>query len=504
MTDPSTDSMPTAANLLLAVGRAQKAHDYTGALQQVYAALEHHPDDLPLQMRKAVVLRQLQRNDEGISHLQKLLEQYPRNLAIKHTLAVSYRVAGNHDASLELINTVLEQQPNHRGALITVIDIANARQNFSDALRHADRAASVYPDDLSVQIKKAVALRGLRRHDEGIALLVALHAQNPHDQTVMLALATSHRAAGDSEASLAVFDAILAQQPNHHAALIAKIEGVSRQQDHATLSDFAANRLPTLMASSNTADKNLSAVIGAIILAGLPVHLSETIFDKIAPWLVAHKQAIPSPLLWQIYERADLSGKDALVDSFLDELFSRDTLGLKESKQILAKAFQLQLAHWEEIGRALLAKQSTASRPQFELEYRALTIGASRALAQRDRHRSGQRKVDEAVLVSRLLKQAGKQRVAVRYLHKVFHHHPDNVQVFREYVTTALASGAPQRVAKAQERLQSSAPQGQLAMAMCCIEMNDLEQARTLLEGITHPQIRRASRTVYILSLIHI
>ncbi|MCF2903387.1 hypothetical protein L0666_00165 [Octadecabacter sp. CECT 8868] len=502
MVDTTRNNKPTAADLLEAVSEAQQVLNFDGALQQVVSALEQYPGNLPLQLRKAVVLRQLRRNDEGIAHLQTLLNRRPRNVAIMFGLVAAHREAGEYETSLELIETILALQAGHRGALLAKIEIAIALHKFDDALCHANAAEAALPNDLTIQIKKAISFRGLRRHEEGISLLVALLKRNPRDITIMHTLATSHRVAGDQVASLKLINKMLAEQPNHRGALVAKIGLASRLQDFDTLTDFASNHLPVLMSKSDEADINLGAILGATILAGLPPRLSEDLFDEISDWLVAHQENIPSGLLWDVYERADLSGKDVLADSFLGDLFSRKTLGLHESKQILAKAFQHQLSNWKEIGQVLLSKQSPESRPQFELEYDALTIGASRALSQRERDGGTPRTVAECLLISRLLKQAGKQRVAVRYLHKVFDHHLDSVPVFRDYVMTSIASGEPHRVAKAKERLQSSAPQSQLVIALCFVEMNDLKEARRVLEAITDPQLKLDSRAIYIDVLI--
>ncbi|MBU2993856.1 tetratricopeptide repeat protein [Octadecabacter sp. 1_MG-2023] len=502
MVDATRHNKPTAADLLKAVTEAQMVLNYNGALQQVVAALELYPNNLPMQLRKAVVLRQLQRKDEGISHLQALLKRHPRNVAIMFGLVAAHREAGEYDAGLELIAAILALQARHRGALIAKIDIAIALHKFDDALSHANAAEAVYPHDLTILVKKAVSFRGLRRHDEGISLLASLLKRNPSDLSIMHTLATSHRVAGDQDASLKLIDMMLVEQPNHRGALVAKIGLASKLQDFDTLSDFAVTRLPVLMSNKDESDKTLGAILGATILAGLPAKLSEDLFDEMSDWLVAHQQDIPSALLWQVYERADLYGKGVFADSFLGELFSRETLGLQESKQILAKAFQLQLSLWKEIGQVLLSKQSPENRPHFELEYHALTIGASKALSQRGRDGGNLRTVAECLLISRLLKQAGKQRVAVRYLHKVFDHHLDSVPVFRDYVMTSIASGEPHRVAKAKERLQSSAPHSQLVIALCLIEMNDLHEARRILEAITDPQLKLDYRVVYIDVLI--
>jgi mannosyltransferase OCH1-like enzyme/Flp pilus assembly protein TadD len=502
MANSKTDNKLSAADLLEAVADDQKALNFKGALQHVVAALALYPNNIPLQIRKAVVLRQLERNDESITHLQALLKQHPSNLAIMIVLVASYRVAGNHEASLELIDAILVLKPNHRGALVARIDIAIKMQNFVDALRHVGAAEAVHPNDLPVQVKKGIVFRQLDRHDEGISLLISLLAQNPSDLTIMHILASSHRAAGDLEASLALFDAMLVLQPNHRGALVAKVELAIRLQNFDALSDFAASQLPTLMSNSAQADKSLAAILGAKILAGLPIGRSPHLFDEISEWLVLNNEDIPSILLWRVYERADLTGKGALVEGLLDELFSRKTLGLRETKQILAKAYQLQVPHWKEIGLVLMSKQLPENRPQFELEYRALAVGASSAIRQRSRHSENRRTVAECLVLSSLLKQAGKQRVAVRYLHKVFSYYPDNVLIFKEYVRTSIASGEPHRFAKAIERLQSSTPQGQLAIAMAFIEMNELKEARKVLDGITNPQSKLANRGIYISVLI--
>ncbi|WP_206052351.1 hypothetical protein, partial [Nioella ostreopsis] len=97
-------------------------------------ALERLPDDLPLKIRRGVILRQLSRLDESVALLRDFVAAHPQDLQAKHELAVSLRLIGEYTQSLALSDAILQINPLHRPSLMAQIDTNTHAQNFAAAL----------------------------------------------------------------------------------------------------------------------------------------------------------------------------------------------------------------------------------------------------------------------------------------------------------------------------------------------------------------------------------
>ncbi len=85
------------------------------ALAAVDEALEACPGDVPLRLRRGVLLRQLHRHADSAAWLEAMLAEAPDD-RVRHQLAVTWRLAGETAKCQELVAAMQAQSPGHAGA----------------------------------------------------------------------------------------------------------------------------------------------------------------------------------------------------------------------------------------------------------------------------------------------------------------------------------------------------------------------------------------------------
>lgn len=94
--------------------------DLAGALQRTDEALVLAPRDARLRFLKAVVLMDLQRNDEALRDFVALSEEYPELADPHNNIAVLHVRAGRLAQALQALQAALRNDPGHRTARLNL------------------------------------------------------------------------------------------------------------------------------------------------------------------------------------------------------------------------------------------------------------------------------------------------------------------------------------------------------------------------------------------------
>ncbi|WP_244628055.1 tetratricopeptide repeat protein [Stappia taiwanensis] len=193
---------------------------FAKALAALDVARGLYPDQLDLEIKRGVLLRQALRLDASVAHLRDLVAQHPERVDARLQLAVSLSLAGACDESAALLDAVLEIEPRQRATLVAKVDTLAHRQQFAEALDALGVVQALFPDHLDLKVKQGILLRQAQRLDESVAHLREFAAQHPEYVEARLQLAISLRLAGAHEESRSLLDAVLATEPRNRVALI--------------------------------------------------------------------------------------------------------------------------------------------------------------------------------------------------------------------------------------------------------------------------------------------
>jgi Flp pilus assembly protein TadD len=88
--------------------------DLAAALQRAVSALADRPRDAPLRFLQAVVLMDLQRNDEALTLFTELSQEYPELPDPYNNIALLHVRGGRLEPALQALQAALRNDPAHR------------------------------------------------------------------------------------------------------------------------------------------------------------------------------------------------------------------------------------------------------------------------------------------------------------------------------------------------------------------------------------------------------
>lgn len=477
------------AALLSRVSVLWKAQRRAEALAEAEAALAQDPEDRPLLLRRCSFLRQLGRAREAVAVLLPLHESEPRDIALTLELAQAHRAAGDIAAALALFDEVLARDPSRHGAWIAKVELLAKAGRPEAAFAAAEEALARMPADRWLRLKRGVLLRDLKQPAAAVAALMPLRHDLPDDLAVMLELGQAHVARGDPAAGQAMFDAVLAADPAHRGAWLAKVEDALLRHDQAALMALARGLHDRL---GREADPHASALLARI----LPQLEIARWGPEVAAWIEAVAalpvQAKPADL-WALHGVAQLHGLPVTCRRLLNGLLARPALPLSVALNILrwSDAQRGETGHLKMLLRSRLAAPEC---PFFDLHAAAMELGPAQAVARRRRQPG--RPAREIILLADLLVAAGREALAHRYLSVARRLQPAEASLRRRHLNALTAAGQVEEALRAAEELlaEAASPPDWKVGITALIALGQGERALELMDACSDPEHHRAFR----------
>jgi Flp pilus assembly protein TadD len=151
-----------------------------GRAQQLRRAIEQHPDNPALRLELAEVLITLGRHYEALRECEQARRLAPANVAALRAYGQALVLNLQDDAALKVFEQVLAREPDDWQTHANISKLLSERDP-ARALRHAQIAFDLQPDDLRTQINLAEALALNGRLAEAVSRLRAIAASLPAD-----------------------------------------------------------------------------------------------------------------------------------------------------------------------------------------------------------------------------------------------------------------------------------------------------------------------------------
>ncbi len=192
---------------------ATLANDLPAAQGFFDEALGLEPSNVPALLGLARVAVAQGRAAEGASHLRRVVELEPQHA---NAILVLAALAIDRGDFLEA-SSWLSSVPESAARLRLQGDLELQRKDYGSATAAYRRGFDLAPSaDAAVRVYKSARLAG---EDSPAAALSEYSAQNPRDPDANFALGSIALDAGDQAAAIARYEAVLAANPNHPAAL---------------------------------------------------------------------------------------------------------------------------------------------------------------------------------------------------------------------------------------------------------------------------------------------
>ncbi|MEO8717458.1 MAG: tetratricopeptide repeat protein [Burkholderiales bacterium] len=171
---------PTNSDAHLAyVSVLRAAGDASGALAASQQALSQSPRDARLLYAIALCFDDLGQSSDATAHYEKALNIDPIFEDALHNRGLLLARLGRLEDAEANQRRYVQAFPNSPRAHSALIDILIAQRRFTTALGALDELNALAPRDVSVPIRRGVALSGLRRFDEARAIFAKAQARDP-------------------------------------------------------------------------------------------------------------------------------------------------------------------------------------------------------------------------------------------------------------------------------------------------------------------------------------
>ena len=487
LSDAILERQPRNPAVLLArIETASHFRRLDAALAYAEAAIEVLPGHLPFLIRKGKLLRQVGRHDESAAHLIALRAAHLTEVAVLRELVLSLHMAGCTERCLTACQTLLASDPQDTQTRLLQVNALGRLRRFDEALSQLDVLLSAGHDNLPAQLRKGNLLREAGRYGESIRHLVQLSESHSGNALIASALATTYRVAGEFEAARRMLDQVLSADPAEPQAMLNRLEVLHLLGDRQRL-DAALAEVSSAMASEQDPTRRL--IFGTALCKGLgfaSLFTASKLLRLHRADILALAPAVPAEHLWTVYVTADKLGLAPDFAALPTELFTRPVVAMGTARSIMMACYKAGLRRWEQLATHIIRRVRQQDRTLLWMEYEALSGSAAAALALRKNHADSP-SAPRILLVSRLLKQQGRIRLAARYLgyaQKLFGTHP---AVFHDYLVCLIGSGqgekARQVLMAKTESLVGMAPQWCNILAQGWAEIDQPHRAVQLLDA---------------------
>ncbi len=169
--------------------------------------LELEPDNWAWWQSIGDVAFRQQKYPESLAHYRKAARMHPDPVSW-HGMAGAYWEMGRPDSARLACEQALTLDAAYAPAYLSLSRMAEEEGLFPEALRHADAALRLDPDNLAYQYTVGLMLLRNNRYDEAAAALKAVERHRPQNVGVLLNLGQALQRAGQTEEAARYFERV--------------------------------------------------------------------------------------------------------------------------------------------------------------------------------------------------------------------------------------------------------------------------------------------------------
>lgn len=173
------------------------------------------PSDADFHVSLGAALHGLGELDSAVASFRKALDMKPGDLDAQVNLAVSLHSLARFDEAAAAYRAVLALRPDHFDAHANLATVLKLTGQYGAAHTSLQRALALRPDHLPARRESGVILSRLNRHEEALAVRLALLVEHPDDVDVLLDVALSQQLCGQSSLARATFERALERDPDN-------------------------------------------------------------------------------------------------------------------------------------------------------------------------------------------------------------------------------------------------------------------------------------------------
>lgn len=401
------------------------------ALERIDRALPLCPTHTrPLQRHRARALEALGRLGEALTLVTALRAETPDDLPLTVQEAGLLRKTGDLAGAEAGYVTVLGTDPKHVGAWLGRIEIAQTFGDSDRALGLVALGLAEVPGHAGLIARQAGLLGHMGQPEAAVTVLMTALAEAPGDMRLRQELARAQMQAGRLSAAEALFAACLEDDPDNDAARLGLAEVYAAQDaPEAGLAVLAGHGDRSTALGLRTAELALQAGQQAPLRARL-AQLIEA-----APGMTEQE-------LLRLFKLGEQSDQSEAPLAVVLALGARDSITSQIARFLLTRARVILSAEAAaRLQQALERRVQPAGLPEFRAFATALLSGPQEALVVARASLPPRRGTQGAALLGERLLDAGQARAGFRYLRACVRRWPNAPRLRRQFLRAAIETG---------------------------------------------------------------
>lgn len=415
----------SVVEIALAQGNADQA------LTLATEAERHCPAHVvPLQIKRLRALEAVGQGDAALELVKSLREAIPENAQVALIEARLRRKSGDLSAADTALDAVLAQQPDHVGAWLGRIDIAQTSGDPDRALALADAALDQRSDDPALIARRAGLMVHMGQPGAAIATLRAALERTPLETRLRLELARAQLNAGQAKEARTLFAACLEEAPQMEAARLGLAEAYQALgEPEAGLTALSGHEQRSPALGLRAAELRLqTGQRGAM----------RDLLDN----LVTTAPGMTEPELLRFFKLGEQADHVDAALAVMDCVTARSQISPLIA-QFLASRVRVIVAPDTavRVTEALEQRLAPSRRAEFRAFVAGLFAGPEEALTRARTDLTSPRDTQGAALIGERLLDAGRAKLAFRYLRICVARWPNAPHLRRQFLRACIETG---------------------------------------------------------------
>ncbi len=272
---PFTENLNAVAVLIQHATQATDEKNYPQAEQNFAAAQHALTKQLvhTLMLRADALLKSTDATDSlnsAIALLQQAAQLMPLEATPHRIMALAYRNAKQYAKALEAIQQAVARQPQNKDILFSLAEAYYSTHNYQRAIEEAQRTLALYPQFINLRHLQASAHKRLGEHDAALAIYDAILEQDPnHVDTLIFAGNVCKYHMSQFEMANHYFERALAITPNNMTLGASYVESLSnsRGPNEADYFDKAYTHAKKMLAQGGILPEHTGFMQGVFLRA---------------------------------------------------------------------------------------------------------------------------------------------------------------------------------------------------------------------------------------------
>jgi len=193
--------------------------EFDRALAELEFLIENAPDDLNVQVRRALVFAEMKDVPRAIGEMTKIVEAHPSKLQVRDYLGLLYEQVGQIDQAVQVYHTNIDLDPTFYDSRIHLGYALYRLKRFEEAVPHLRRAIELNPGNAEPHLLLGLTYTQSKQHRMAVETFEVGLERHPNNVDLRFNLGAAYDKLGRFPDVVREMEAVMELNPDHGDAL---------------------------------------------------------------------------------------------------------------------------------------------------------------------------------------------------------------------------------------------------------------------------------------------